>query len=377
MPSKRKALTFNCAQAGCLAALQLPRAMAVKAACLSMGVAGGAVAGSYIGASIGVASGGTAAPATVPLGILGGTILGLAGFVVGDRVPVTVRCGSCGALNRIGRRHIVVRESADAARPGPSPGGSEAPPAASDAPAAAGEGSAPRSPESPPASAGGQGSGSSDGHRRMADPGYRAEQFERRYDAHVLPVNRFVDDLRRESGLWMPYLAPTYGGIEADVLLLLQSPGPGTDDQEGTGSGLLSAENDDPSAGLLAQCLDEAGLDQRRVVVWNAWPWLTADGASPTSGQIKDGLEPLARLLKILPRVRVLVPMGQKANEAWEQLIEAKPDLSRRYAVVRSLLTSARGITEGSQHSKAEGKQRVVDDLIRASRLANESRSDE
>ena len=50
------------------------------------GVVGGAVAGAKIGAGIGIATGGTAIAATVPLGILGGAVCGLAGSRLGKLV---------------------------------------------------------------------------------------------------------------------------------------------------------------------------------------------------------------------------------------------------------------------------------------------------
>ena len=47
------------------------------------GIVAGAVAGAKIGAGMGIASGGTAIAATVPLGIVGGALLGLAGSRLG------------------------------------------------------------------------------------------------------------------------------------------------------------------------------------------------------------------------------------------------------------------------------------------------------
>lgn len=51
--------------------------------CATGGFVGGVVAGAKIGAGIGIATGGTALPATVPLGIVGGAVLGLAGSRLG------------------------------------------------------------------------------------------------------------------------------------------------------------------------------------------------------------------------------------------------------------------------------------------------------
>ena len=50
----------------------------------SSGAIAGAIAGGIAGAKIGIASGGWAIPATVPLGIIGGFVLGAAGKKVGS-----------------------------------------------------------------------------------------------------------------------------------------------------------------------------------------------------------------------------------------------------------------------------------------------------
>lgn len=49
------------------------------------GAIAGAIAGGIAGAQVGIASGGWAIPATVPLGIIGGFVLGAAGKKVGSK----------------------------------------------------------------------------------------------------------------------------------------------------------------------------------------------------------------------------------------------------------------------------------------------------
>ena len=102
---------------------------------------------------------------------------------------------------------------------------------------------------------------------------FREEQWARRFDPHVEPLNRLVDDLIAErNGSWMPYIPAYHGGTEAKLLLLYQDPGKMTSGENG-GSGFLGCENDDPSAQVVAECLDAAGIDQRDVISWNAYPW--------------------------------------------------------------------------------------------------------
>jgi hypothetical protein len=84
--------------------------------------------------------------------------------------------------------------------------------------------------------------------RRMADPTFRAEQHATALTApHIAPINQFVDSIQDRDGLgWAPYVAPLHGGVDAQVLSILRVPGPAT--RDGTGSGFLAIENDDPTA---------------------------------------------------------------------------------------------------------------------------------
>src|SRR6266480_3026511 len=192
-------------------------------------------------------------------------------------------------------------------------------------------------------------------HRKMRDPRFRQDQLSRCFDdKNVGPINRLVDELRRESGLWIPYVAPLYGGTAAEILFVLQNPGPGTDDSA-SGSGFLCTENDDPTAELFAECLDSAGLDVGRIMAWNAYPWALADGKSPNSTQLEKGVEPITRLLKLLPKLRVVLLMGAVAWNGWGRFAIKHPELAVRYRVLPTLHTGRRGIINGGQLKRAEG----------------------
>ena len=55
----------------------------------------------------------------------------------------------------------------------------------------------------------------------MADDGFRQIQWDTRYDPHIAPVNRYVDELRLDAERgWAPYVAPLYGGIHARLLIV-------------------------------------------------------------------------------------------------------------------------------------------------------------
>jgi hypothetical protein len=163
--------------------------------------------------------------------------------------------------------------------------------------------------------------------RRMADPHFRSQQRAKAYDDHVRPINEFVDALRTTGNGWVPHVAPHHGGVEAQVLVVLRSPGPGT--AHGTGSGFLSTENDDATAETMSGLLARADINTRSVVPWNAYPW-SIDGV-PSTAQLAAGVEPLVRLTSLLTDVRVVLLHGGEAQRSWKRAAEQHPVLCRRW----------------------------------------------
>ena len=200
-------------------------------------------------------------------------------------------------------------------------------------------------------------------HRRMACPAFRADQHARLHEAHIKRITDLVEELSRVGNYgFIPYVAPLYGGINAEVLLIFQDPGPKT--QSGTGSGMLCSENDDPTAELFSNCLDAAGLDVARTITWNAYPWYI--NKSPTASQLEAGLMPLRRLLDLLGNVSVVMLMGRRAEESWKRFCKHYPTESGHYKeVIKSLHPSGRGIIRGGQNRDVGIKQ-LTADLTRA-----------
>jgi hypothetical protein len=149
----------------------------------------------------------------------------------------------------------------------------------------------------------------------MADIDFRNDQFNRIYDSHISPINRYVDFLREQSGRgWVPYVAPLYGGVDAKLLSVLRDPGPKT--REGAGSGFICMENDDQTAEALCNHYAQAGIPACDIVPWNSYPWYI--NKAPSVVQLRAGAETIAHLLEILKEVRVVMLHGGDAHRVWD-----------------------------------------------------------
>jgi hypothetical protein len=147
----------------------------------------------------------------------------------------------------------------------------------------------------------------------------RADQWRRRREPHVAPLQEFADRLAAARGLppgAVPYANPDGGGIGARVLLLLNDPGPKAV-VNGGGSGMLTIDNDDPTSRQQRKAVRETGLRLATAVHWNGIPWPVA--ASSRSGQVRHGAVALAELLELLPDLRGMVTLGRFARQVWAQ----------------------------------------------------------
>jgi hypothetical protein len=171
----------------------------------------------------------------------------------------------------------------------------------------------------------------------MKDPVFRSSQEEGIRLPHVAPINALVDELREEGRGWVPYVAPIYGGVEAEMLSVLRDPGPMTDSSR-DGSGFLCLENDDPAAELFATLLADAGIAPAQMTPWNAYPWYI--NRKPDAGELAAGLDPLGRLLELLPRLRVVMLNGGDAQSLWRKFTAAYPRLAASYHVLPTYHTA-------------------------------------
>lgn len=144
---------------------------------------------------------------------------------------------------------------------------------------------------------------------------------------HMKPLRDFVIRLRREEGERgpIPDFDPWDGGVEAEVLFLLEAPG-----AKAVRSGFVSRNNPDETAKNFFELTAEAGIPRRCSVIWNTVPWYIGNGSKirpATAGDITAAAASLARLLDLLPRLKVIVLVGRKAESAEKLILPLRPNI--------------------------------------------------
>ena len=147
----------------------------------------------------------------------------------------------------------------------------------------------------------------------------REKRLTRIYEPHIAPLTAFVDGIRKTTDphqpYWAPYFDPVSGGTAAQVLCLLESPGP----QVST-TGFVSADNPDQTAENMSCLLKLAGLSRSKVLLWNIFPWqLSAEQVvTPTTAHLHEAAPVTRELLTLLPELKVIVLVGRQAEAGWE-----------------------------------------------------------
>lgn len=159
----------------------------------------------------------------------------------------------------------------------------------------------------------------------MRDPAVRERRRAMLALAHVAPLTALAASLRRRPSVEVPDFDPMDGGTKASMLFLFEKPGPMTArDTTGSraGSGFISRDNDDQTAEATFSFMVQAGIPRKRTVTWNVVPWWNGTRKITTS-ELREGIELVRDLIKLLPRLRVVVLVGKKAARARPHL-EAK-----------------------------------------------------
>lgn len=166
-----------------------------------------------------------------------------------------------------------------------------------------------------------------DAPKSLGDPVVKSARLGQINDAHVAPLTRYVERLRATMGSTapIPYFDPWDGGINAEVLFLLEAPGP-----KAVKAGFISRNNPDETAKNFFMLNQEAGIARERTVIWNVVPWYIGSGTRirpANRTDITQGSTPLAELLPMLPALRAVVLVGQKAGTARRVIGDLLPNV--------------------------------------------------
>lgn len=198
-----------------------------------------------------------------------------------------------------------------------------------------------------------------------ADPLVVEEKIRRIRDPHVKPLNDLADRIADAEGLphgQVPYVDPDLGGINARMLVLLDNPS--TKAEAGTGSGLLSLDNNDRTARNVREAYARHGVRNSGVVHWNAVPF-------PVAGAKNGGSTPAERqraarwtreVVELLRSVQIVLLLGAAARDGWKRAAVGRPDM---YVVPgRIPHCSMRGLNTGDGRAVFEKAIETVAGLL-------------
>ncbi|ELB2793593.1 uracil-DNA glycosylase [Aeromonas hydrophila] len=147
-------------------------------------------------------------------------------------------------------------------------------------------------------------------------------------EPHIRTLTQFVRDLREKMGAEaaIPYFDPWDAGVQAEVLFLLEAPGP-----KAKNSGFISMNNPDETAKNIFEMTHAIDLDRRRILLWNTVPWYIGSGQRIRAANTKDirqGIDSLAQLLALLPCLQAVVLVGKKAQKVEKHIRAVAPQLN-------------------------------------------------
>jgi len=134
---------------------------------------------------------------------------------------------------------------------------------------------------------------------------------------HIAPLAAYAGRLRTRPGTEVPDFDPLDGGTGAQILFLLEKPGPAAAPARPgrEGSGFISRDNDNATAQAIHRFMHDAGLSRSDTVIWNLIPWWNGT-IRITAAERTAGARELPNLLMHLPRLHAAVLVGRTAAQA-------------------------------------------------------------
>jgi hypothetical protein len=136
-------------------------------------------------------------------------------------------------------------------------------------------------------------------------------------DPHVRPLMDVVRDLRAR-GWKVPNVDPNDGGVDARILVLLETPGP-----QAVVSDFVSRDNPDPSAKNIGKVLDAAQFARSDVLLWNVVPYCVSterQNRNATAAHIREAIPACQAFIERLQKLVAVVFCGRNAQRAQKSL---------------------------------------------------------
>jgi hypothetical protein len=153
--------------------------------------------------------------------------------------------------------------------------------------------------------------------RSMRDPNVRERRLAMLHEPQIATLSAYAHQLRSRGIGEVPDFDPLDGGVDAQVLFLLEKPGPMT--AADGGSGFISRNNNDASAEATFLFMQSAGIPRKLTVTWNVIPWWNGT-RKVTTRELHEGVACVDDLIALLPKLRAVVLVGRKAARAEKHL---------------------------------------------------------
>jgi hypothetical protein len=129
-------------------------------------------------------------------------------------------------------------------------------------------------------------------------------------------------------------------------------------------------ENDDPTAEYQCRAFHALGIAASDFTPWNAYPWYI--NRKPSPAELDAGVEPLVRLITLLPHLQVVLLQGLDAQSSWRRLTRRHPEFlqARQLTVIPTIHPSPQAlrspdpaIRQARMHHRMNAYQKAADVL--------------
>ncbi len=132
-------------------------------------------------------------------------------------------------------------------------------------------------------------------------------------EPHIEKLEEWRTAYEATKATSVPHFDPADAGDQARVLFVLDKPSPEVLSDEGTG--FVSVDNPDAAAERCWIERDASGLHEG-VLMWNMLPFAVS---SPTANDWTAGAKALGSILRLLPRLEVVLLCSDPVQLAWEK----------------------------------------------------------